>query len=241
MPDKRLHRGPHPEDESLFAPAEWPRLRLATKDLSWLLSHEYSLVSALKLVGDRYQLEERQRLAVMRSAASDIASEGRRSRQATSAELAGQTLLIDGYNVLTSIEAALGGGVILLARDGCFRDMASMHGTYRKVAETIPALILVGQCLQNMRVASCVWYLDSPVSNSGRLKVLIVDVGAQHGWTWQVELVNNPDPILASADGYVATADSVILNQCRRWVNLARDVISSQVEAANIVDLAGLP
>ena len=38
--------------------------------------------------------------------------------------------------MLTTIEAALAGGVILAARDGAYRDMASMHGSYRKVAET---------------------------------------------------------------------------------------------------------
>lgn len=241
MPDKRLHRGPHPEDIGLFSSATWPKLRSATSDLSWLLSRGYSMVSALKLVGDRYQLEERQRLAVMRSACSDTAFQMRLLSQVSSASLADQVLLIDGYNVLTSVEAALGGGVILLARDGCYRDMASMHGTYRKVAETIPALQLVGQFLQKTRVGSCLWYLDSPVSNSGRLKTVILDVAAQAGWNWRVELVQNPDSILASADDFIATADSVILDHSKRWINLAREVISSSILEALVVDLACQP
>lgn len=239
MPDKRLHRGPHPEDAGLFVPEARPRLRSATSDLSWLLSHGYSMVSALKLVGDRYQLEERQRLAVMRSACSDSARQRRLSHQVHPVKLAGQLLLIDGYNLLTSVEAALGGGVLLLARDGCFRDLASMHGTYRKVAETIPALKLIGHYLQGIHVRGCLWYLDSPVSNSGRLKTIIVEVATQAGWDWQVELVQNPDPILAAADDFIATADSVILDQSRRWMNLAREVISTNIPDANVVDLSG--
>ena len=79
-------------------------------------------------------------------------------------------LLLDGYNVLTTIEAALSGGVVLACRDGCYRDMASIHGTYRKVEETPPALMLIGKIAAELGVASCLWYLDSPVSNSGRLK-----------------------------------------------------------------------
>ena len=241
MPDKRLHRGPHPEDDHLFAPDARPRLRSATSDLSWLLSRGYSMASALKLVGDRYQLEERQRLAVMRSACSDAARERRLSHQVTPAKLAGQLLLIDGYNLLTSVEAALGGGVLLQARDGCFRDMASMHGTYRKVAETIPALQLIGNYLQGIHVRACLWYLDSPVSNSGRLKTIIAEVATQAGWNWQVELVQNPDPILAAAEDFIATADSVILDQSQRWMNLAREVISSNIPEANVVDLTAPP
>ena len=56
-------------------------------------------------------------------------------------DVANRELWIDGYNALTTIESALSGSVILRARDGCYRDMASMHGTYRKVQETVPAIV----------------------------------------------------------------------------------------------------
>ena len=46
-------------------------------------------------------------------------------------ELAGSDLLIDGFNVLTTIEAALGGAVVLACRDETYRDIAGLHGTYR--------------------------------------------------------------------------------------------------------------
>ncbi len=71
MPDQRQHRGPHPEDTQLFAPEYWPRLREATRDLSWLLSRGYASPSALKLVGDRYSLNVRQRIAVARCACGE--------------------------------------------------------------------------------------------------------------------------------------------------------------------------
>lgn len=238
MPDQRSHRGPHPEDEVLFAADQWTGLRAATSDLSWLLSRGYSMVSALKLVGDRYQLQQRQRLAVMRSACTDDALRLRETRRLATEELGDTRLLLDGYNVLTSVEAALGGGVVLHARDMCYRDMASMHGTYRKVAETIPALQLIGNYIAHCSNASCLWYLDSPVSNSGRLKTMILEVAAQSGWDWQVELVHSPDAVLAQSTEVIATADSVILDHCQRWINLAREVISTSVPNACVVNLA---
>lgn len=221
----------------LFAAEAWPRLRQATQDLSWLLSRGYSLVSSLQLVGDRFQLEERQRRAVMRSACSDEARRLRQSRCLPVDRLHGQPLLIDGYNVLTTIEAALGGGVLLRARDGCLRDMASMHGTYRKVAETIPALRLIGGLLSAHRVGQCVWYLDSPVSNSGRLKAMMLAEASAAGWDWQVELVQSPDLILSESDGIIVTADSAILDRCRSWVNLAA-AVAELVAGRRIVDLS---
>ena len=140
MPDQRKHRGPHPDDAKLFAVDQVPPLQTAVRDLSWLLSRGYANPSSLKLVGDRYGLDTRQRLAVGRSACSDAAVSRRQEHQLTEKELRGQDIWIDGYNVLTSIEAALSGGVILRGRDGCTRDMASMHGSYRKVQETLPSI-----------------------------------------------------------------------------------------------------
>lgn len=239
MPDKRSHRGPHPEDGRLFAPDARPRLRDAVRDLSWLLGRGYSSISSLKIVGDRYALEGRQRIAVARCACSDEARERRRRSRGELSELAGQTLLIDGYNVLTSAEAALAGGVILRARDGAFRDLASVHGTWRKVQETAPAAELIGRLLAELQVARAIWHLDSPVSNSGRLKAILAALARQNGWTWEILLVASPDRILSQTDEFVATADSGILDQCRRWANLARAVIERCVPGANIVDLSG--
>ncbi len=238
MPDTRTHRGPHPEDTRLFAMSEWPRLRDATADLCWLLNRGYAAASSLKLVGDRHELVARQRTAVGRCAAGDT-DVARRKAHCIDVEFpSGRALWLDGYNVLTTVEAALAGGVILVGRDGCYRDMASMHGSYRKVAETRPALELIGQATAEMGVGECVWLLDRPVSNSGRLKQIIGEVAAAHGWHWSVELVADPDPILAQVDQVVATADSQILGSCRAWLNLARQVVASRVPDA-IVDALG--
>lgn len=239
MPDQRRHRGPHPEDRRLFAAGRVVWLRAATGDLSWLLTRGYPPAASLKLVGDRYQLEARQRLAVARSACGNQALEGRRSREVDEAELQGRELWIDGYNVLTTIEAALSGGVILVARDGCCRDMASMHGSYRKVRETLPALELLGEWLSGYQPLSCHWLLDQPVSNSGRLKRILETQAVEHGWPWSVQLVANPDEILANCSAIVASADSQILDRAPRWFNLARTLVEARIAEAWIVDLSG--
>src|SRR5690348_14209832 len=174
MPDTRHHRGPHPEDAELFAPANWPRLQSAVADYSWLLGRGYAEPSAIKIVGDRYELNLRQRMAVVRGSCTDAARERRIAKCVAPADVAGQLVWIDGFNVLTTIEVALGGGVIQAARDSCFRDIASVHGTYRNVQETRPAIELVGKFIETMKPQECRWYLDSPVGNSGRLKHLIL-------------------------------------------------------------------
>lgn len=238
MPDRRVHRGPHPEDAELFAPASWPRLQAATGDYSWLLTRGYAEPSAIKIVGDRYALNDRQRVAVARSACSDQAFEARRAKCVALEAIRSQPLWIDGFNLLTTIEVALGGGVILAARDGCYRDIASVHGTYRTVEETRPSIELVGQLIHELRPVDCVWYLDRPVGNSGRLRSILLDVARERNWNWRVELVANPDPILSTASAIVATADSAILDRCARWANLGREVIARYIPGARVVPVA---
>jgi hypothetical protein len=237
LPDKRRHRGPNPEDAVSFAQEQWPALREAVADMSWLLSRGYADKSTLKLIGDRHCLTERQRMAVMRSACSDSALERRRAHAVNLGEMVGQSLLLDGYNVLTTIEAALAGGVVIEGRDGCYRDMASMHGSFRKVDETAPAVELVGRQLKTLRAGRCIWYLDRPVSNSGRLKTVIAALADREGWDWAIELVNSPDAVLIESTDIVATADSVILDRCAGWLNLARCVVDAEVPHARIVSL----
>lgn len=227
MPDERRHRGAHPEDHEAFGAGWVGALQAAVGDLSWLLSRGYASVSALKVVGDRYGLTARQRVAVMRCACSDEQLVGRRARRVESAALAGARMMIDGYNVLTTVEAALAGGVVLVGRDGAWRDMASMHGTWRRVEETGPAIMRVGEKLEELKVREAVWYLDSPVSNSGRLKQAIGEAAQARGWAWRVELVMDPDKVLLGCgkQEVVASADSVILDGCGKWYGLAEEVV----------------
>ena len=153
-------------------------------------------------------------------------------------DLAGRELWIDGYNVLTSLEAALSGGVILHARDGCYRDMASMHGSYRKVEETIPALTILGELLAEWKIARCQWLFDQPVSNSGRLRTILQELAERRGWSWEVFLVPDPDRDLMATDHVVASSDSQVLDHARRWFNLARMAIELRATNAWVIDLS---
>jgi hypothetical protein len=240
-------------DAKLFAAEKIPELRRAVVDYSLLLTKGYAEKSSLKLVGDRFALTERQRLAVMRSACSDEQRASRKSRQLDISGVAGGDIAIDGYNILITIEAAMSGGMIFTGRDGCCRDIASIHGTYRKVTETIPAVQLIGNYLHQIGIAQTLWLLDSPVSNSGRLKTLIRELAEKNGWHefdtstklsagkltagWQIELVISPDARLIKSEAIVASSDSVVLDGCSKWVNLAAEIIKAKIPAAKIIDL----
>jgi hypothetical protein len=218
-----------------------PCLREALADFSMLLTKGYADKSSLKLVGDRFSLTQRQRLAIMRAACSDQQLQSRLGRQVRIESLAGHPLAIDGYNLLITIEAALSGALIFRGRDGCFRDLASIHGTYRKVEETVPAIRLIGEFLAEIGVGPSLWLLDSPVSNSGRLKTLLGQLARENGWPWDIRLTISPDAELSRIEEIVVSTDSVILDACQKWANLATEIISRRLPFAPVIDLQATP
>jgi hypothetical protein len=113
-----------------------------------------------------------------------------------------------------------------------------MHGTFRRVEETLPAIEIIGQAIEARGVARAMWYLDSPVSNSGHLKEELLRLAATRGWPWQVEVVMSPDAVLSKTDDIVATADSVILDNCKRWHNLGRVLVDGLSLRPLIIDLS---
>jgi hypothetical protein len=215
-----------------------PRLRAATQELSWLLGRGYAPDSALKLVGDRHRLQLRQRAAIARCACAEALALARAARMQPPEALRGETLLVDGFNALTTIEVALSGGIVLVARDATLRDIAGVHGSYRRVEETLPALEHIAALTRDLGVRDCEILLDAPVSNSGRLRSLIDDLARERGWPLRARVVPDPDPALAQAAQVVASADGALLDRCGRWFNLARVCVQSSVPAARIVDLS---
>ena len=243
MPDRRRHRGKHPQDESLFAEDQLPGLRQAVTHFCWLRTRGYAENSALKLVGDRHNLTVRQRMAVWRSSCSDGQLENRRRKETRFADLGEARLAIDGYNLLITIESALSGGLILIGRDGCYRDLASVHGTYRRVQETVPAFGVVLDCICRLDVERVDWYLDRPVSNSGRLKTLMAEQlearlpMPEAAEKFNIELVGDPDAILSRYPGNVVSSDSLVLDNCGAWVNLAAVIVAESIPWAWRLDL----
>ncbi|MEM1452273.1 MAG: DUF434 domain-containing protein [Planctomycetota bacterium] len=237
MPDHRRHRSHAPGDPDHFSEENLPRLAEAFEHFVWLLDRGYADPSSLKLVGDRFHLVARQRDALRRIACPADECKARAAHRVPASDLRGQAVAIDGFNVLTTVETALGGGVVLVTRDGCIRDIASMHGTWRRVAETVPAAEVIADFLTGAGVASAKWYLDAPVSNSGRLAAILRSVAEERGLDWTVEIVPDPDRVLPKCAAVVASADRAVLDASQKWTDLARQIIEQRVPDAWVVDV----
>lgn len=236
-PDTRRHRGAHPADAELFGTDQLAKLRLAVDELCWLLSRDYKMTSSLKLVGDRHGLRERQRLAVSRSACSDQDQQRRKSHCIVVEELRNQSVIVDGFNLIITIEAALSKGPLFVGIDDCIRDLSSVHGSYRSVEETDRALSMIGEALQRFEPASVLWLLDRPVSNSGRLAARITELAVRNNWPWEVQVVFNPDAAIAASPAVAVTSDSGVLDRVERWTDLKSYLLAREIPDAWMIDL----
>jgi len=226
-------------DRDLFGPEQLPALRVAAWELGWLLGRGYAEVSAGKLVGDRHGLNQRQRKAVRRCTAPEAVVAVRRAKAVPTLDgaLLGRPVAVDGFNALITIEAALSGRVVLVGADGGYRDMASVHGTWRAVSETGAAITLAGEALARLGAGPVTWLLDRPVSNSGKLRGRLLETAAERGWGWTVALPPDPDPVLGASASAVASNDSWVVDSCAIWLDLPSAVIPRQLPEAWLVDL----
>lgn len=233
------NRGPQTGDKANFGPDAQEALWSAAEDYGYLQERGYGKVATTKVVGDRYRLNARQRTALQRIAASETEIKRRKQKEVAPAALFDQHLAIDGFNLLITLESALSGGYVFRCRDGAFRDMASISGSYKRVQQTQRAIELVARALQDLRPASVTWYLDRPVSNSGKLAGLIRQIGQSEGIEWEVILDPDPDSTIINLPRRIAiSSDSWVMDESYGWCNLTA-LILRNVEGVNVVEEKG--
>jgi len=152
--------------------------------------------------------------------------------------LQGRRLCIDGFNLLITLESWLGGGIILRGMDGCYRDIANVHGSYSFRAETEKAVELAGRALQQAGVKEALWLFDRPVSNSGRTAELVNVTAETGGYPMRAETTDMVDETLKRCGRVAVTADSSILDSSDEWFDLAGWLIEQNPGEGNVIDLS---
>ncbi|WP_315066937.1 DUF434 domain-containing protein [uncultured Clostridium sp.] len=224
---KVVKRGYLLNDEKEFSSESVKKLYKAGRDLYYLLNQGYKIKGASVFVGNHYLLSERQRLALTRAISSEKNIENRRNKEIKD-NLEGSIINIDGFNTIITLEVALSHSLLLKCMDGTFRDLAALRGTYRLIDKTELAIKLIGQILEKNKIAKAIFYLDAPVSNSGKLKERILELLNEFSFAVQVENIKNVDTVLEKLDN-VITSDAIILDKCKSWINLNKKIIENNI------------
>ncbi|OQP57186.1 hypothetical protein A3860_11530 [Niastella vici] len=206
---------------------EQHKILQALQDMYYLLNRNYPLKASLALAGNRYQLVKRQLQALQGMACSEEEIRKRKVKELQPAAMKNQTIFLDGFNILILVETALSGGFVFEGLDGCYRDISSVHGNYRTVANTEEALLIIGTTLQQLQLHKVIWVFDAPVSNSGKLKATCYEIAGKHHFPWEIRLENDPDKYLIDNNGLICSADAGVLNECKSWFNLGALIINN--------------
>lgn len=231
---KQAKRGFLPTDERDFGEKNLPKLRRAAEETYYLLNRGYPVTSTTRFIGDHYLLSERQRLALARTVSPEASIISRKSREVT--DVSGQTLYIDGFNVIIGLEIAFSDSMLFRCMDGTIRDLAGLHGTYQLIPQTDLAVNALLGTLQKLKVGKAVIYLDKPVSNSGRLKQRIFELAENISYELDVQIENPVDAILKTKP-LIASGDTIILDECAGWFNLVLRVIEETIGEYRFIDI----
>lgn len=232
------NRGKNTGDDTLFgSEKQISKLKLAVEDMRYLLTREYPEKAASELVGNRYRLKTRQIQALRGASASDSQLYNRGLKHVETSDLKGKTVYLDGFNVLILLESLLSEAYIFEGLDGCFRDLSGVHGTYKRVNQTLRAVELVAAFYRENQIKKLIWIFDKPVSNSGRIKQIILEFAEQHQLNWEGDLQYNPDKFLAESSELIISSDAWILDHCKEWFNLIGYLIREEKLPVNLIKM----
>jgi hypothetical protein len=196
-------------------------LQKAAEDLRYLLDRRYPRKAALELVGNRYGLNYDQRHLLHRAIFSDTDSESRRKKKISVERIRRKDLVIDGYNVLITIEAALSDRPVVLGDDGFVRDISGLSGNFRKTKQTPEALELIFKLLKKAKPRRTLFLFDSPISMSGELAREVKERLREENLPGDAMAVKVPERIMIGFPGTIATSDTAIIDRSKRVVDLA--------------------
>jgi hypothetical protein len=194
----------------------------AISDYRLLKNRGYPDKAALKLVADRYRLSGAERNCLLRGVVASGLARTRRAKRLSPDAVPGKALGIDWFNVLITVESFLKGAPLFLADDGVVRDCSGVHGSYRPGPRTDQAIDMIKNTLVRLGPRRVDFFIDSPISHS---KLMAVDLEAGFAscpFDRSFALVASADYPLKSYAEVIASSDSVVIDSCRVFIDLAR-------------------
>ena len=216
---RTVRRGYLPEYEKLFRDEGILALREAVMDALFLLNRGHSLKRATTIAMEHYQLSESQRVALSRGLCTDAEILRRKKTQLQREDVAGKTVFLDGFNAIILMESLVSGSPVFRCMDGAIRDLANLKGSYHIIDKTEPAIRLILSELDLLGIEKAIVHIDSPVSNSRNLKVLLCELAQSYHVEVEVHLIDACDLSFYGCEG-VISGDGIVIDHAQSWIPL---------------------
>ena len=215
-------------------------LRSAAEDFLYLLDRDYPRRAALQLVGNRYNLDALHREVLHRGVFARAEARERRDRLLEIERLVDSKLLVDGHNVLITVESGLAGRLLIAANDGVIRDVAGVSHRYRISTLTNEAIDTIFQILQKYPPKETLFFLDAPIRQSGELAAALRSALRSWNLSGDAQALKVPETRLIGGAGVVASSDSAVLDEVQRGFDLAAAAIKSLPQEVDVIDFTFL-
>jgi len=211
----------------------------AAADYYYLLERGYDRSRALDMVTGRWRIDALGRMLLYRCVFSSSVSR-RRSEKLCRLE-SGAKVAVDGFNVLSTIQAALLGDTLVRSTDGLVRDLSA---TFRKVKVTptlVTSLFLLLEYLARVGPGELLLAFDRQVSMSGNLAALARSFITAYSLRGTALTCDKADSfILGLSDSHlIASSDSIVVDSAKRVVDLGGD-ISRLIAGERVINIAAI-
>lgn len=200
------------------------KLGLAIDDLRYLLSRGYGRENSVKIVGDRYLLDQTSRLILYRAVYDGETARMHRLKLVESEAVSGRRLSIDGYNVLITVESMLRKKPLILCDDGFIRDVSGIHGKHKPTSYTEHALLLVMGLLAGIHPSETHFFYDSQVSRSGELAALTRTLLTRFELEGNAKTAKQADNETLRYGDILSSSDTVLIERGKELFDLAAEV-----------------
>jgi hypothetical protein len=140
----------------------------------------------------------------------------------------GQSLGLDWYNVLITVESYLRGQILFSGDDGMVRDASAAHGSYKPSEPTGRAIEEIEREIELLQPFRLDVYIDMPIAFSGRMAAELRARLARLPFASEVTLSPSADYPLKTYAGIVASSDSAVLDSCTQVLDLAHAVLAAR-------------
>jgi len=210
-------------------------LQKAARDFRFLLNEGYPRKASLELVGNRYGLTSDERHLLHRGVFSNSDSGSRRKKKVFIGEVRNKDLVIDGHNVLITVEAGISGRPLVVGDDGFIRDISGLSGGFKQTETTEKAIQFIIRAIKKIKPSQTLFLLDAPISKSGELAEAVRNYLTKQDIPGEAMAVKVPERILIGFPGVVATSDTAIIDQSKKVLDLAAHVLRKNIELQSLI------
>lgn len=214
--------------------------RSAVRDLIYMLERGYPKPPSIDLVGNRYSLNHVERMLLFRGVFDEKTCGKRRKKCVESNAVSASLLLIDGFNVLLTVESYLKGLLVFRSLDGFVRDVSEVYKSYRESKTTVHATDFLVWFIKK-RSGKTALYFDATTAASSQCASLIAKRAEKTASCLDISIAKSVDHELlersrSTSGVVVATSDTEILDRADTAIDIPHCIIEKKFDKT-ILDL----